>query len=124
MSVMIQLSELHFSSEDGIKVFEGVPLALRGEEQLEGVELADGRFIPCEAVMAGFGMRLNDAYLEGLSLKRDGAGFKIITGHNCETSVPGLYAIGTLREGHAQAIIAAGQGAMVAIEINQRLLQL
>jgi thioredoxin reductase (NADPH) len=110
--------------EDGIKVFEGVPMALLGEEELEGVELGDGRVIPCEAVMAGFGMRLNDDYLAGLPLKRDGAGFKILTGHNCETSVPGLYAVGTLREGHAQAIIAAGQGAAVAIEINQRLLQL
>jgi len=110
--------------EDGITVYEGVPMALHGEEQLEAVELTDGRVISCEAVMAGFGMRLNDDYLAGLPLKRDGAGFKILTGHNCETSEQGLYAIGTLREGHAQAIIAAGQGAMVAIEINQRLLQL
>ncbi|MEJ2688339.1 MAG: NAD(P)/FAD-dependent oxidoreductase [Deltaproteobacteria bacterium] len=110
--------------EDGIKVYEGVPMAMLGEEELEGVELKEGRTIACEAVMAGFGMRLNDDYLTGLPLKRDGAGFKILTDHNCETSVPGLFAVGTLREGHAQAIIAAGQGAMVAIEINQRLLEL
>lgn len=110
--------------EDGITLYEGVPMVLHGEEQLEGVELVDGRIVPCEAVMAGFGMRLNDDYLAGLPLKRDGEGFKILTSHNSETSVPGLFAVGMLREGHAQAIISAGQGAMVAIEINQRLLQL
>lgn len=110
--------------EDGIMLYEGVPVVLHGEEQLEGVELADGRIIPCEAVMAGFGLRLNDDYLVGLPLKRDGEGYKILTSHNSETSVPGLFAVGMLREGHAQAIISAGQGAMVAIEINQRLLLL
>jgi len=116
--------ELELLREDGITVYEGVPLKLIGEKELEGVELKDGRFIACQAVMAGFGMRLNDGYLAGLDLKRDAEGFKILTGHNCETSVSGLFALGALREGHAQAIIAAGQGATAAIEINQRLLQL
>lgn len=111
-------------AEDGIDIFEGVPQGLIGEEELEAVELTDGRIIACEAVMAGFGMRLNDEYLRGLELRRDAERLRILTTGNSETSLPGLFAVGSLRQGHGQAIIAAGQGAATAIEINQRLLQL
>jgi len=115
---------LELLAEDGIAFYEGVPVRLLGEDELEGVELEDGRVIACEAVMAGFGMRLNDGYLAELPLKRDGEGFKILTDGHGETSLPGLFALGALKQGHAQAIIAAGEGAAAAIVINQRLLEL
>jgi thioredoxin reductase (NADPH) len=110
--------------EEGIGVYQGVPHKLIGEKELEGVALSDGRIIPCQAIMAGFGMTPNDDYLKNLDLKRDAVGIHLITGSDCETSVSGLFALGALAEGHSQAIITAGQGAMAAIEINQRLLQL
>jgi thioredoxin reductase len=74
--------------------------------------------------MATFGWRLNDDFLNGLDLERDQQNFKIQTGNTFESSLPGLYIVGALRPGHSQAIIAAGQGAVAAIDINQRLLEL
>jgi len=110
--------------EEGIPIYSGEPSALLGEEALEGVMLADGRVIGCQAVMATFGWRLNDGFLEGLPLKRDHEHFKILTGNTNESSVPGLYVVGAMKTGHSQAVIAAGQGAAAAIDINQRLLEL
>ncbi|MEW6426752.1 MAG: NAD(P)/FAD-dependent oxidoreductase [Thermodesulfobacteriota bacterium] len=110
--------------EDGITLHYGEPKSLRGEGDLEGVELADGSFLPCEAIFLGFGMQLNDGYLAGLHPDRDAEGYKILTHGAGETSVPNLFAVGALRPGHAQAVIAAGQGCAAAIEINGRLLGL
>ena len=107
-----------------IEVVTGKPVALFGEGSLAGVTLEDGREIGCEVVMINYGLVLNDAYLSKLPLERDGDNFKIVTDHNNQSSVDKLYAVGALRQGHAQAIIAAGQGATTAIEINSRLLGL
>jgi thioredoxin reductase (NADPH) len=74
--------------------------------------------------MATFGWRLNDGYLQGLQLIRDHENFKIIASPTGQSSLPGLYVVGALRQGHAQAIIAAGQGAAAAIDINSQLLVL
>jgi thioredoxin reductase len=102
--------------EEGIGLFEGRPEELLGEENLEGVRLADGRVIPCEVILGWGGITLNDEYLEGLPLERDAEGFKIVTKGAGESSIPGLFVVGALRQGHSQAIISAGQGA--AIEIS------
>ena len=48
------------------------------QAMLTGVRLADGRCLACEAIMANFGWRLNDDYLQDLVLDRDGEGFKIL----------------------------------------------
>lgn len=109
-------------ADEKIAFRAGKPDELLGRQALTGVRLHDGTEISCDVVMLSYGFRLNDAYLAGLSLARDGDGFKIMTDHGCETSMKNLFAVGALKPGHAQAIIAAGQGAMVAIEINQRLL--
>lgn len=110
--------------EEGIGLFEGRPEELLGEEILEGVRLADGRIIPCEVIMGWGGISLNDEYLEGLPLERDAEGFKIVTKGTGESTIPGLFVLGALRQGHSQAIISAGQGAEAAIEISTRLVEL
>ena len=74
--------------------------------------------------MATFGWRLNDGYLKDLQLGRDHEGFKILASPAGQSSLRGLYVVGALRAGHAQAIIAAGQGAAAAIDINGQLLYL
>ena len=79
--------------------------------------------IPCEAIMSNFGYRLNDRFLSGLALKRDREGFKYITSGEYESSLSGLYIVGPLTR-NDQAIIAAGEGAVAAIDINKRLLQM
>ena len=111
-------------AEDGIAFLAGAPQEFLGDTALTGVKLADGQEVACEVVMLSYDYTLNDSYLAGLSLKREGGGTKFATDHACETSVKNLFALGALKAGKAQAIIAAGQGAMVGIEINRRLLDL
>jgi len=110
--------------EEGIGLVEGRPEELLGEETLEGVRLADGRVIPCEVILGWGGISLNDEYLEDLPLERDAEGFKIVTKGAGESSIPGLFVVGALRQGHSQAIISAGQGAEAAIEISTRIVEL
>lgn len=110
--------------EEGIPLISGRPVALLGEDELQGVQLADGRIVTCQAIMASFGWRLNDGFLADLPLERDSGNFKILTSAVNESSVRGLYVVGAMRPGHAQAIIAAGQGATAAIDINRQLLEI
>lgn len=110
--------------EDNIPIYSGEPMALLGEKVLEGVQLADDRIIRCQAIMATFGWHLNDGFLKDLPLDRDAEQFKILTSPANETSMHGLYVVGAMKTGHSQAIIAAGQGAVAAIDINHQLLEL
>jgi thioredoxin reductase (NADPH) len=111
-------------AEDNITFLIGTPQEFLGETTLTGVKLTDGQEIACEVVMLSYDYRLNDSCLSGLPLKRENNGGQLLTDHTCETSIKNLFALGALKAGKAQAIIAAGQGAMVGIEINQRLLDL
>ena len=111
-------------AEDGIAFLVGAPQEFLGDTALTGVKLRDGQEVACGVVMLSYDYTLNDSYLAGLALKRDGSGSKLATDPACETSVKNLFALGALKAGKAQAIIAAGQGAMVGIEINHRLLDL
>jgi thioredoxin reductase (NADPH) len=111
-------------AEDGIAFLVGTPQEFLGDAVLTGVKLAGGQEIACEVVMLSYDYTLNDSCLAGLGLARDGSGNKITTDLGCETSIKNLFALGALKAGKAQAIIAAGQGAMVGIEINHRLLEL
>jgi thioredoxin reductase (NADPH) len=110
--------------DEGIGRIEGRPEELVGEKVLEGVRLADGRVIPCEVILGWGGISLNDEYLETLAPERDSEGFKIMTKSSGESSIPGLFVVGALRQGHSQAIISAGQGAEAAIEISTRIIEL
>jgi thioredoxin reductase (NADPH) len=107
-----------------ITVVRGNPLELLGQKQLTGILLADGRSLSCQAIMADYGCRLNDDYLQDLQLQRDQDNFRILADLTGETSIPGLFVTGGLRNNLDQTIIAAGQGATAAIEINTRLLEL
>ncbi len=111
-------------ADEGIPLIEGKPEELVGEKTLEGVRLSDGRIIPCEVILGWGGISMNDEYLEGLPLERDADGFKVVTSGVCESSLPGLFVLGALRQGHSQAIISAGQGAEAAIEISTRIVEI
>ena len=111
-------------AEDGIAFVVGTPEEFLGDAVLAGVKLAGGQEVACEVVMLSYDYTVNDSCLAGLGLARDGGGAQITTDPGCETSIKNLFALGALKAGKAQAIIAAGQGAMVGIEINHRLLEL
>ncbi len=103
-------------------IFDG-PASLLGDDVLRSMELKSGRRILCDAVLSNYGYRLNDSFLEGLSLKKDSSGQKYETNRHFESSIPGLYIVGPLA-GSDQAVIAAGEGAMAAIDLNKRLTEL
>jgi thioredoxin reductase (NADPH) len=107
-----------------IHFIQGEPVRILGEERIEAVELKDGLKIACEAVMSNFGYKLNDSFLKELNLKRDNDNFKFATNRDYESSLSGLYIVGPLNTGHDQVVIAAGEGAVAAIDINKRLLEL
>lgn len=110
-------------NEEGVNVIAEEPVAIIGEKTVEGLELGNGAKIACEAIMASFGIRLNDDFLEGLNLKKDAAKFKYVVNSAFESSLRGLYIVGPLNTGQDQVIIAAGEGAAAAIDINKRLLE-
>lgn len=109
-------------TNEGIRFIQGQPVRLIGKEHLEAIELKDGQHIPCEVIMSTFGYRLNDEFLTGLSLKKNQRGFYITNDHY-ESSLSGLYIIGPLNTGHDQVVVAAGEGAVAAIEIKNAVLE-
>jgi thioredoxin reductase (NADPH) len=108
---------------EGIPLVKGRPARLVGAEAIEALKMKDGAIFPCEAVMSNFGFKLNDEFLAGLSLKRDPQGFKYATNNHFESSLTGLYIVGPLNTGNDQVVIAAGEGAVAAIDINKRLME-
>jgi len=110
-------------SEEGIGILSGEPKNIQGESSVTGLEMTDTRVVPCEAIMASFGVTLNDDFLKELKLKRDARRFKYIVSREFESSLDGLYIVGPLNAGQDQVVIAAGEGATAAIEINHRILQ-
>ncbi len=109
--------------KEGNPLLKGRPSKIIGEEHIEALELKDGTRIPCEVVMSNFGFRLNDEFLSELELKRDASGFKYVVNNLYESSLRGLYIVGPLNQGGDQAVVAAGQGAVAAIDIKKRLLE-
>lgn len=109
--------------EENIPLIVGRPIKIIGKEQIEAIEMRDGQRIECEVIMSHFGYKLNDDFLSRLNLKRDGKGFKYIVNQNYESSLSGLYIVGPLNQGQDQVVIAAGEGAVSAIDIKKRLLE-
>ena len=110
--------------EENIRLIIGRPVKILGAEVIEGLELEDGQKVECEVIMSHFGYKLNDGFLSELNLKRDRKGFKFIVNNSYESSLNGLYIVGPLNQGNDQVVIAAGEGAVAAIDIKKRLLEL
>lgn len=110
--------------DENIPLIIGRPVKIIGEEKMEAIELQDGRRFECEVIMSHFGFKLNDSFLPELNLKKDRDGFKYIVSSTYESSLSGLYIVGPLNQGNDQVVIAAGEGAVAAIDIKKRLLEL
>lgn len=119
--------------EENIRFIIGRPVKILGDKTMEGLELVasgdsprreDGQKVECEVIMSHFGYKLNDGFLSELNLKRDRKGFKFIVNNSYESSLNGLYIVGPLNQGNDQVVIAAGEGAVAAIDIKKRLLEL
>jgi thioredoxin reductase (NADPH) len=109
---------------EGILLVKGSPARIIGNEKMEAIEFRDGRRFECEVIMSDFGFKLNDEFLSELQLGKDSQGFRYVANHNYESSLNGLYIVGPLNTGNDQAIIAAGEGAVAAIDIKKRLINI
>lgn len=109
--------------EEDISLIIGRPMKVIGVDVLEALEMQDGTKLPCEVILSHFGYKLNDSFLSGLTLKRDSHSFKYITSRAYESSLSGLYIVGPLT-GADQVVIAAGEGAVAAIDMKKRLLEM
>ncbi|MBI5847362.1 MAG: NAD(P)/FAD-dependent oxidoreductase [Nitrospirae bacterium] len=109
--------------DEGIRLVVGRPKRFHGETAVESLEMEDGTIIPCEMVMSHFGFKLNDKFLDGLKLKKESDNRTYQVNRDFESSLPGLYIVGPLC-GHDQVVIAAGEGAIAALDIKKRLLEM
>jgi thioredoxin reductase (NADPH) len=109
-------------ADEDISLIIGRPAKIIGDEKMEALELNGGQILECEVILSHFGFKLNDKFLSGLNLKTDAKGFKYIVNSVYESSLSGLYIVGPLNTGTDQVVIAAGQGAVAAIDIKKRLL--
>jgi len=108
--------------DEGIGLVIGWPKRFHGTDAVEAVEMEDGAMIPCEMVMSHFGYKLNDQFLGVLKLKKESDGRTYQVNRDFESSLRGLYIVGPLC-GHDQVVIAAGEGAIAALDIKKRLLE-
>ena len=106
----------------GIRVEHGEVVRLVVEDdELTGVELADGRVIPRRAVFVRPGnIPHPDGLLPGLGCELDSAGFAVVDAAG-RTSVEGVCAAGNVVDPRAQVITSAGQGSAAAIAVNADL---
>lgn len=85
------------------------------DRQMTGVQLTDGSVVELETGLISMGSRYHNTYLKGIDLEMKGG--NLVTDKMCRTSHPRILAIGDLKVGLNQVIIAAGDGALAATAI-------
>lgn len=83
--------------------------------QMTGVELADGSVVELDTGLIAMGSKYHADYLSTLDLEyRDG---NLVTDAMNRTSHPRIFAVGDLKVGMNQVVIAAADGALAATQI-------
>ncbi|MBF6589729.1 MAG: FAD-dependent oxidoreductase, partial [Ktedonobacterales bacterium] len=77
-----------------VRLGEGV-IELRGGERVEEVVTASGARVPCAFVVVGVGVRPDVAWLAGSGLA---LGNGVLVDSGCQTSAPGIFAVGDAAE--------------------------
>ena len=88
---------------------------LGANHQMTGVELKDGSIIELDAGLVSMGSKYHADYLSGIELEYQGG--NLITDKMNRTSHPRIFAIGDLKVGMNQVIVAAADGALAATQI-------
>lgn len=98
---------------------------LNGEEKLESVKILNNKtgeekILPLDGLFVAIGYNPATGFLGGLVNLREGG--QVLVNENMMTNVEGIFAAGDcINVAHRQAIIAAGQGAVAALEAQRWL---
>jgi thioredoxin reductase len=92
------------------------------DDRVDGVALHDGRLVPRDVVFVPPRFVPNNRLLVELGCQLDGAGW-VVTDPLGQTTTPGVWAAGNVRNPRAQVITAAGEGSAAAIAINADLVE-
>lgn len=105
-----KLDELGYQIEESpIEQFVGE------NHQMSGVELTDGRVVDLEMGLISMGSKYHATYLDKFDLEKQGG--NLVTDKMARTSHPRIFAIGDLKAGLNQVVIAAADGALAATQI-------
>lgn len=83
--------------------------------QMSGVELTDGSIIELDTGLVSMGSKYHADYLQHIELEYQGG--NLITDKMNRTSHPRIFAVGDLKVGMNQVVIAAADGALAATQI-------
>jgi thioredoxin reductase (NADPH) len=121
------IQERAFKNEKMEFLWNKVPVAIEGKDQVESILLEDTKThersrVNVDGVFVYVGARPNTHFLGGL-VERDGAGF-IITDEDLATKTPGLYVAGDARKKSLRQIATAvGDGALSAVSLEHYILE-
>ena len=106
----------HRLDELGYQIEETPIEQFVGEDhQMSGVELTDGRVVELEMGLVSMGSKYHATYLDKFDLEKQGG--NLVTDKMARTSHPRIFAIGDLKTGLNQVVIAAADGALAATQI-------
>jgi thioredoxin reductase (NADPH) len=121
------IQERAFKNEKMEFLWNKVPVAIEGKDQVESILLEDTKTrensrVNVDGVFVYVGARPNTQFLGGL-VERDGAGF-IVTDDDLATNTPGLYIAGDARKKSLRQIATAvGDGALAAVSLEHYILE-
>ncbi len=102
--------------EHGYQLVETPIQQFLGEDhQMSGVELEDGKIIELEAGLISMGSQYHVDYLDKFKLEKQGD--NLVTDKMARTSHPRIFAIGDLKVGLNQIVVAAADGALAATQV-------
>jgi thioredoxin reductase (NADPH) len=87
--------------------------------EIENLQTGDKSDLPVKGVFMAIGHIPNTGFLEGTGVELEDDGYVKIE-NGCQTSIPGIFAAGDVRDStYRQAISAAGLGCMAALEAER-----
>lgn len=103
-------------TQKGYRLVEQPIKKFLGENhQMTGVELADGSVVELDTGLVSMGSKYHADYLKGIDLEYKGG--NLVTDSMNRTSHPRIFAVGDLKVGMNQVVIAAADGALAATQI-------
>lgn len=103
-------------AEHGYQIVETPVEQFLGENhQMTGVELTDGQIVELETGLISMGSQYHATYLDKFDLEKQGG--NLVTDKMARTSHPRIFAIGDLKVGLNQVVVAAADGALAATQI-------